>query len=269
MVNPISKVIYPIEYEKYNKNKIINQTTINKVAVVKNKKQNTKHIIKPVKINNVQPKALPANPKSIKQIEVITHNNKVEIYHHNKRDIEIYLDNKLIPLSNFQIRNECYIFDFRNTIKDILILLPNKIYEYMHVKGCVSDMIIGKKEEPIKSKTMDVIVDSGIVNINTKGMDLNINTKTACLYINSILKDLHIQSSSSYINLILNIPFPKGNIDILGTHIRVDAKINDDKIQPKVNKPLKNVRRVIGKYFVGNTELNMNIKTIIGGIKIM
>ena len=272
-INPISKIIYPVEYEEYIKNKVNNKVLVNKVVVKKKKEEPVvKATPKPIVLNPPPKQTTPkqVKKKTIQKISVKLYNNKLEIYHHDKKDIEIYIDNKLQKLSNYQVINQdTYLFDFSNKIGDIIIYLPNKMYNLLEIEANSNCIVLGKNSNNLL-KVRKIIINSrkSYLTLYCKTLTMNINTRIAIINIYSILKNLKIYTFDSSLYFDIDVPYDKGSIHIDGFNVRITGKFKNGKLIPKLNKFLfmkKNIRDI---YYSGNTELKLDIKTKVGSIKI-
>lgn len=139
-INPISKYLFPDEYEVAN-----NIKENNDVTLVASKNKNGSKNEKLTIINNEITKDVKRNNGNIiKNIEIDIGNNQLLLRRTKNNKIEIYVGNKQIDIKNYTIMNNTLFIDFKNvkTPNIIYIYIPHKNYDSLCINNYCADELI-------------------------------------------------------------------------------------------------------------------------------
>ena len=180
-INPISEIICPDEYLKYNANQ---SKKANKVVIVKNvsKKQ------APV-LTNQPVLSQPFN--NIKGINIITEVKSVKIDYFDEKGkpykhVKLYYKNNKnrspISTKNYSVKSDILYINSKKTKQELVIGLPvNMKLDSLDIKTNNTNINICSS---IKIDKTNIITESGNVEAQVSGNDLNVNTKSGMINLN-------------------------------------------------------------------------------------
>ena len=180
-INPISEIICPDEYLKYNNTKQPQKE--NKVVIVKNASQK----VLPTLTNQI---VLPKPLNSIKGINIITEVESVKIdYFDDKgkpyKDVKLYYKSKNynpISTNSYHIKSDILYINTKKTEGDIVIGLPlNMKLDSLDIKTNRTNIDINSL---IKIDKTNIITESGNVEAQVSGNNLNVKTKSGMIGLN-------------------------------------------------------------------------------------
>ena len=176
-INPISEIVCPEEYEKYNNTK--QPQKVNKVVIVKNASQKVATAI-------TNQNALPKPLNNIKGINIITEVKSIKIDYFDDngkpyKDVKLYYKSKNynpISKNSYHIKTDILYINTKKAKSDIVIELP------LNMKLDSLDIKTNNINSLIKIDKTNIITELGNVEAHVSGTDLNVNTKSGMINLN-------------------------------------------------------------------------------------